>query len=75
MVNATLTVSDSARIDNIDSATRLSAQLAALLSTISGEGFESFSGMAEGVQSDVLWLADDLAHQLREVAGQIASGR
>ena len=50
------------RIDLFDDIHRRLTQLIALLSSIYGDGFESFSNMNGDTQDHILWLAADLAH-------------
>lgn len=52
-------------IDRYDSVSATISQLAALLTSISGQGFETFSAMTEGYQGDLLWLACELACQAK----------
>lgn len=53
-------------LDQLDELNKRSAQLAALLSTLRGDGYQSFKGYSEEVQENTLWLAGDLAEQIRD---------
>lgn len=56
-------------LDRYDQVSATISQLAALLSSISGEGFESFNNLANGYQADLLWLASDLACRAKATLG------
>lgn len=49
--------------DRID---RLTGHLDALLQSLIGVGYESFSGLNEEIQRELLWLASNLASELHE---------
>ena len=61
------------RIDLINDIDRRLAQLTALLQSIYGGGFESFNGMNERLQDNILWLASDLAEEIKNDFGAITS--
>jgi hypothetical protein len=48
-------------IERYDSVSATLSQLSALLTSISGQGFENFSLMTDAYQADLLWLASNLA--------------
>jgi len=52
--------------DQYDELTKRAAQLTALLGSIYGEGFESFSNLCDIYRDNVLWLAADLAREIKE---------
>lgn len=56
---------------SIDQLTRLSTQMEALLTTITGNGHESFARYSNEVQHNVLWMAHGLAHQICIVAKKL----
>ncbi|MFJ1253356.1 hypothetical protein [Cupriavidus sp. CuC1] len=47
------------------------AQLHALLFLISGEGHDQFTRYSAEIQNNVLWLATDLASDLRQLSGEL----
>ena len=44
-----------------------SSQLASLLLLVHGVGFDSFNSLAGADRDNVLWLASDLAHKIKEL--------
>lgn len=55
------------RGDAVNFATMRTAQLSSLLHLIVGEGFETFSSYNEEIQGNILWLAADLAEDVKHV--------
>jgi len=54
-----------------DFATARAAQLDALLSTICGEGFESFDGLNRETKGNLIWLASELAKQVSDALSSV----
>lgn len=48
-------------------------QLNALLSSVAGEGFEPFSRLNDELQQNLLWLAADLAKDVRDLSHKVLS--
>jgi hypothetical protein len=51
-----------------DTLTRKSAQLSAMLTTVVGEGFQSFDGYNAKVKENFLWACQDLADEINVLA-------
>lgn len=51
----------------VDYCSMRAAQLSALTSIISGEGYESFKLFNENVQDNVLWLINELANEVKQL--------
>lgn len=58
-----------------DQLNRLSAQLEALLCTMTGDGFQNFAAHSKAVQENMLWLAHSLAHQITIVSDRVLNVR
>jgi hypothetical protein len=59
--------------DPIDSLTKKSAQLYAMLSTTYGAGFESFNSYNDTIKDNYLWACADLARDIEKLSDHIAS--
>lgn len=46
-------------------------QLDALAGSLSGDGFEPFSNMADYLQSNLLWLAADMASAIKSIRDEM----
>lgn len=65
-----LTSSD--KIDLIDQLTAKTSQLSALLTMISGSGFEDFNGYNDTIKQNYLWACADIANGVRALAHNTA---
>ena len=68
---ARLAVVGSTALDARDQLSAKSAQLAALLCSIHGEGFGAFNALAEPHKENLLWLAADLACEVQSLASMV----
>jgi hypothetical protein len=53
-------------LDRYDAAYAATSQLAALLASVTGPGFEPFSQLVPDLQEDLLSLASDLADKVKD---------
>jgi hypothetical protein len=66
-----LTVVRPGALDAQDQLSAKSAQLAALLCSIHGEGFEAFNALAPRHKENLLWLAADLACEVQSLVSMV----
>jgi hypothetical protein len=56
----------------IDTLTKKSAQLRAMLATTVGEGFESFNTYNVTIKENFLWACEDLASDIEKLSSHVA---
>ncbi|RQS22871.1 MULTISPECIES: hypothetical protein [unclassified Burkholderia] len=71
---AQLTVVRPGSLETLDQLSAKSAQLAALLCSIHGDGFEAFNDLAAHHKGNLLWLAADLACDVQSLASMVDHG-
>ena len=72
---ARLAVVGSTELDARDQLSATSAQLAALLRSIHGEGFGPFNALAPRYKENLLWLAADLACEVQSLVSMVDDGQ